>query len=257
MFVQIIEFTNLENISQNDAEEMIFFFVGSLKHNGQIISHLLVKSNNAYMLYVTTPKSDSLDQIFDSIHVKSNRDKLTRYFSIKQSKIGINADSQEYCSCETRSAIEMQTHAYDIDSVFTCCACGKPIPLYELPYLDNQSDHWYIVNWQGTYRATDILWLDSLNDRFTGNQLTNVNSTLNKIGINIAKEISEKTGYKCFYKVADLTKKVKFVQINDETVRPCPHCDKPMKYVKFCEGYERFVCEDCKLSSDLPKEPLY
>ncbi len=150
----------------------------------------------------------------------------------------------------------MQTYANDIDSVFTCCTCGKPIPLYELPYLDKQSDHWHIVNWQSTYSATDTLWLDSLSDRFTGNQLTNVHSALNKIGKSIAEEISEKTGYKCYYNIFDdLTKKVKFVENNGETLRLCPHCEKPMKNIKFSEDYERFVCEDCKLSSDLRKVP--
>ncbi len=84
MFVQMIEFKSSEYISQSDVEEMIHSFVCSLKSNGQIISdYLLVKSDDIYLLYVTTPKADSLNPRFDSIDVKRDRDKIYEHFSIK------------------------------------------------------------------------------------------------------------------------------------------------------------------------------
>ena len=256
MFVQMIEFKSIEKVSQNDAKESIEHFACCLKNNGQILSdYLLIQNSDTYMLYVTTPKADSLEKCFDSIYVKHDRNELNRFFELQAIKIGTNVDSQEYCSCKTRTAIEMQTFANDSDSVFTCCTCGKPIALYELPYLDKQDDHWYIVNWQNTYGATDTLWLDSLSDRFTGNQLSNVNSALNKIGRKIADEVSRKTRAKCYYNIFDdLTKKVKFVKENNKVLRLCPCCGNPMGHVKFCADYERFICEDCRLSSDLPKD---
>ncbi|MDE6441967.1 MAG: DUF2310 family Zn-ribbon-containing protein [Clostridia bacterium] len=256
MHVQIIELKSSGKSSKTDINGLINHFIVCLKNNGQILSEsLLVQNSNDYMLYVTTPKFDSLDERFDSVYVKRDRDELGKIFTITVNKIGTNADSQEYCTCNTRNVIEMQTFADDIDSVFTCCACGKPIALYELPYLDKQDDHWCIVNWQDTYRATDTLWLNSLSDRFTGNQLVNVNSVLNKHGKEIADEISQKAAVKVYYNIFDdLTKKVKFVTINGKNKRLCPSCGKAMKYVKFCNDYERFVCDDCSLSSNLPKE---
>ncbi|MCM1042587.1 MAG: DUF2310 family Zn-ribbon-containing protein [Corallococcus sp.] len=151
-----------------------------MKNNGQILSEpITVKNKRIYEIYVAVPKCDSLASCYDSVYVKCDRDLLEKYFEINVRQIGINADSQEYCSCKKRTAMEMQTFANDIDSVFTCCHCGKPVALYELPHLDKQEDHWAIVNWQNTYGATDTLWLDSLSDRFTGNQLVNISSTLN------------------------------------------------------------------------------
>ncbi len=149
----------------------------------------------------------------------------------------------------------MQTFADDIDSVFTCCSCGKPIALYELPYPFKHDDYWFIVDWQKSYQATDTLWLNSLSDRFTGNQLVNANSALNKLGKEIAEEIRGKTSLTVYYNIFDdLTKKVQFVKSNGRNVRLCPCCGKAMSYKKFCDDYERYVCEDCLLSSDLPKE---
>ncbi len=226
------------------------------ENNGQILSEsLLIQNDGIYSLYVTTPKCDSLDHCFDSIYARRDRDTLDKICTVTVRRIGTNADSQEYCSCQKRTLIEMQTFANDIDSVFTCCACGKPIALYELPYLDRQDDHWYIVNWQNTYRAVDTLWLDSLSDRFTGNQLVNANSVLNKNGRKIAAEIGQKVAAKVYYHIFDdFTKKVKFEKINGKNVRLCPDCGKVMKYVKFGDNYERFICDDCALSSDLSNE---
>lgn len=256
MFIQMIEFGNCKNKLQKDLEEMIVHFICCLENNGQILSkHLLVRIDGGYKLFVATPKINSLESTFDSKYVKKDRDALSEIFSITVTQIGENADSQEYCSCGTRTAIEMQTFENDMDSVFTCCTCGKPIALYELPYQDRQDDHWFIVNWQNMYRATDTLWLDSLSDRFTGNQLTNINSVLNRYGREVAEEISRNAELKCYYNVFDdLTKKIKFTKINNRTVRICPSCDKAMRYKKFCNDYERYVCDDCNLSSDLPKE---
>ncbi|MDE7454412.1 MAG: DUF2310 family Zn-ribbon-containing protein [Clostridia bacterium] len=256
MFAHIIELKRINDEVDVDIEEIISRFACSLESNGQILrDRITVKKDQGYDLYVTAPKCDSLESCHDSIYVKRDRELLNKYVTINVRQIGVDVDSQEYCSCEKRTTIEMQTFANDIDSVFTCCTCGKPIALYELPYLYMQDDHWYIVNWQRTYGATDTLWLDSLSDRFTGNQLVNVNSVLNKQGREIAKEISQKAGLKCYYNVFDdLTNKIKFTKINGKTVRLCPSCGKAMKYVKFCDDYERFICEDCMLSGDLPKD---
>ena len=256
MFVHIIELKRINGDEGNGVEEIINSFISALKNNGQILSgHKTVKTDNGYNLYVTAPKRNSLEPCNDSIYVKRDRELLSKYVTINISPIGVDAYSREYCSCEKRTAIEMQTFAGDIDSVFTCCSCGKPIALYELPYLDKQDDHWYIVNWQNTYRATDTLWLDSLSDRFTGNQLVNINSVLNRNGREIAEEIGRKAGLKCYYNVFDdLTKKVKIAKVNGKTVRICPSCGNAMNLVEFCDNYRRYVCEECKLSSDVMKD---
>ncbi|MCM1367484.1 MAG: Zn-ribbon-containing protein [Roseburia sp.] len=251
MYIYIIELQPLDHRSETEAEDIITEFVAALIHNGQILSeYMTCKNDKTYYLYVTSPKSDSLDAHYDSIYVKRSRKLLNECFAVSIRPNGINANSREYCTCKVRSRIEMQTYVSDIDSVFTCCTCGKPIALYELPYLDNQQDHWSIINWQKTYRAMHELWLDSISDRFTGNQLVNVNSTLNKAGREIAKEIEFKTEIKVYYNVFDdLTKKVRFAKAGDKMTRICPACGKAMKYVKFDDGHDRNICESCGLSS--------
>ena len=253
MFAQKIEFKYYKNKFHANDRKTIERFIQCLTNNGQILSeYSLIQNENNYALYVTTPKVDSLDPRFDSIYVKNARDEVNERYSVAATSIGVNVYSQEYCSCKSRDRMEMQTFANDLDSVFPCCTCGKPIALYELPYLDRQDDHYCIVNWQEEYSATDTLWLNSLSDRFTGNQLVNIESALNKHGREIANEIGTKTGCKCYYNVFDdLTKKVKFIKVNGKIARICPSCEKPMKRIEFFDDYERYVCDACGLSSNL------
>lgn len=256
MYIYSIQIREIRNDSDTDVRENIADFLCALENNGQILyGHLTVKNEYGYDLHVCTPKCDSLQPCHDSIYVTRYRELLQQYATVEIRQMGENADGQEYCSCQKRTAMEMQTFYDDTDSVFTCCTCGKPIALYDLPYLLNQKDHYHIVNWQNTYRATDTLWMDSLSDRFTGNQLVNPHSALNTIGREIAQEMEKNAGITCYYNIFDdLTKKVKFTRVDGNPVRLCPECGKAMEYVKICDDYERCVCRDCKLSSNLPTD---
>jgi len=256
MFVQSLELKLINSEKADFAEEAVLDFAAALLNSGQILpEYTTVKVGQDYKLIVTTPEKDSLEPCFDSIYVKQFREHINELFKTELNLIGINALSQEYCSCQKRTAIEMQTFADDIDSVFTCCDCGKPIPLYRLPYVLGEKEYYWIVNWQKTYKAIDTVWYDSISDRFSGNQLVNVHSELNRRGLDIAEEMAKAKGLTVYYNVFDdFTKKIKFVKQDGRHLRICPSCGKPMEYRKFGDDYERFVCEECKLSSEVPIE---
>lgn len=256
MYARVIEIIPNDKNPEVDFDELIGRFICSLKNNGQILSeYLLVNDDDKYSLYVTTPKLDSLNANFDSTYAARDRAELKKHCSFTVRSIGKNVYSEEYCSCDDWSIIEMETFAQDIDSVFICCTCGKPIALYELPHLDRQSDHGCIINWQNAYRATDELWLDGLSDKFTGKQLGNVNSRLNKLGKKIAAAMSRHTGAKIYLHISnDIPDQMQYATVDGQLTGLCPSCGKPMKYVKFCDDYEIFVCDDCSLSTDLPDD---
>ena len=145
--------------------------------------------------------------------------------------------------------MEMQTFRFDIDSVFTCCDCGKPVVLYELPYLEKREDHNDIQLWQDNYAAMDMLWLNCLCDRYTGNQRVKLDSALNKQGIEIAEYMSKQLGYPVYYHLeCDYGKSIKAEKVGDQQIHICPKCGKLMKRVRFSEDHERDICEECKLS---------
>lgn len=254
MFIQIVELKNVDSPREED-KNIIESWLSSLKYNGQILSdNFILKTEYGYDVCVSTPKRNSLESRYDNIFVKRDGNLVRERFLIVVRQLGESINGKEYCACAHRTALEMQTFDEDTDSVFTCCTCGKPIALYELPYIGGSDDYLYILNWQNSYRAMHTLWMNSLNDKVFGKQLVKANSELNKIGREIAKELSEKTQLKVYYNMFDdLTNNIKFVKVNGKAMRRCPSCGKPMTYTKF--GYDNgiLVCEDCKLSSDLPK----
>ena len=253
MYYKIIELSPKQpSVSYDGTKDLIWHFLYALECNGQILKNYKVIHSINFMLYVTTPKNDSLSEFHDSVYVKNDREKIGEYFNIQIKECGIDLESQEYCACEKRSAMEMQTHRFDIDSVFTCCDCGKPVVLYELPYLEMREDHNDIQLWQDNYAAMDMLWLNCLCDRYTGNQRVKLDSTLNKQGIEIAEYMSKQLGYPVYYHLeCDYGKSVKAEKVGDQQIHICPKCGRLMKRVKFSEDYERDICEECKLSYDV------
>lgn len=245
-------------ISREEAGEALWSFLSVLARNGQILKDSsLIKTNEGYSLYVTLPKEDSFDSKYDGIYVKRDRAKIEEIFDYTLIPLGENADSSPYCTCQNRSAIEMQTYRYDIDSVFSCCDCGNPIALYELPFpLEMQDDFYCVEGWQKDYAAMDMLWMNCLCDRFTTKQLVKIHSALNKRGIAIAKSMEEKLGYPVYYHLFcddGYGNTIKTKKVGDIEIHVCPKCKQVMKRLSMTDKLSIDICPHCHLSYDAHK----
>ena len=96
-----------------------------------------------------------------------------------------------------------------------------------------------------------VLWINSLFDRYTGNQRVKHDSVLNKSGIKIAEYMSEKLGYPIYYHLeCDYGNSVKAEQVGDKQIHICPKCGKLMKRLDIPDNDSIDVCEECRLSYD-------
>lgn len=239
-------------VQEDETEELIWNFLCALQNNGQILKdYKLVKDKN-YTMYLTLPKPDSFDDSHDSVHVARFRKEISEIYDVTFTPLGENAESQLYCECKKRTAMEMQPYNRDIDSVFTCCDCGKPIALYELPLPgEAQEDHYLIQAWQTNFAAVDALWMGGLCDRYTGNQRVKHDSALNSSGIEIARYLSEKLGHPVYYHLeCDYGRSVRAERVEDSEIHICPACERLMKRMHFSDDYERDICQECELSYD-------
>ena len=240
-----------EKIEYAEIKDLLWHFLFTLECNGQILKHYKIIEKENFLLYVTTPKQDSLDEKYDGCYVKKDKEEILKHFNLQIEDCGIDLESQSYCDCNKRTAMEMQTYDRDVDSVFTCCDCGKPIALYELPYPKDSEDYCAIQWWQDNYAAMDMLWMNCLCDRHTGNQRVKFDSPLNKQGIEIAQYMSQQLQYPVYYHLAcDYGKSIKTEKVNDKITHICPKCEKTMKRMKFSEDHERDICKNCNLSFD-------
>ena len=245
-----IELLPKRSISEEDAEELIWTFLCSLWRNGQILKdYKLIKDKN-YIMYVTFPKPDSFDEKYDGVYVKRDRKKINETYDCIITNLGENVESTAYCECKKRTAIEMQTYSRDVDSAFICCDCGKPIAFYELPFpADKEEDYYLVQAWQDSYSSMDMLWVNCLCDRYTGNQRVKPDSALNKQGIKIAEYMSGKLGYPVYYHLqCDYGNSAKAERIGNKQIHICPKCTKLMKRIKISDDYEIDICEKCRLS---------
>lgn len=248
--IELIPKTQINEENEENITDIIWTFLAALWNNGQILKNYTVAKDKNYILYVTLPKADSLDKKHDGIYVKQWRQKINEIFNITITALGENIESCEYCECEKRVAIEMETYNRDIDSVFTCLSCGKAIVLYELPFPEERETDFYILqSWQENFAAMDMLWVNCLCDRYTGNQRVKHDSALNKQGIKIAEYMSGKLGYPIYYHLqCDYGNSIKAEQIGNKQIHICPKCTKLMKRIKTSDEYEIDICEKCRLS---------
>ena len=256
MFCKIDLIPKEDKFDYDKMVDALWDFSSVLYYNGQILKNYKLIFDKIFTLYVNFPKTDSFDEKYDNVYVKRERAKIKELFDYEVTYLGRNLLSTDYCECKKRSAIEMQTDLIDIDSVFTCCDCGKPVALYELPFCDEEKEYWCVNNWQQNFSSMHRLWMNGLCDRYTGNQLVNLDSALNRDGLSIAEDMRKKLDCKVYYNAFDdLTGKVKYNMVGDTAIRYCPKCGNLMRRVKFTENYEVDVCDPCNLTSDVIQNP--
>ena len=78
------------SVSYDENKYFIWHFLYALESNGQILKNYKVIQDINVMLYVTTPKKDSLSEQYDSIYVRNDREKIGEQFNIEVKDCGIH-----------------------------------------------------------------------------------------------------------------------------------------------------------------------
>ena len=243
-----------ERPGKEDVEDLLWGFLACLFRNGQISRTYSLVREGDYFAYVTCPEDDSLREENDNAYVAGSRKKLGEIFACSVEKLGENVESAPACTCKKHSAVEMQTFHYDIDSIFTCLDCGRPIPLYRLPVpRQDQVEFFHEESWQQDFAAMERLWINCLCDRFSGRQLFDPASALNREGRELAENMSRALGCPVYYNLYDdgtrRGRKGRWTQTEHGKLRLCPKCGAPMRLFEL-ENYASWLCDACMSSVD-------
>jgi predicted nucleic acid-binding Zn ribbon protein len=137
-------------------------------------------------------------------------------------------------------------HVVDGGSPIICGTCRKSIPLYKLPNIFDEKEHYEVFNWDENSYNVHELYVNGLSDRFTYRQMNNINSQLSKDGRKICKAFEEATGipfyYYLFYFDWRLTKTKK-------TPETCSSCGKNWRFTDE-DSCVDFKCDKCRLVAD-------
>ena len=195
-----------------DVEDKLDFidtYFSTLYMNGQILSWDIYgkQEGEEFVAVVEITDDDALEEKYNLTGVKvltgkekpaesseanSYWEKYAGKLNMRYEVLADSALATDCCHCEKHSGYILYAEHDMISSPVYCVDCGDEIPLFRLPHLFDDKEHYAILTWQETYNAVEELWVNSLSDRFTRRQLCDPNSELNKQGVEICKELEKK-----------------------------------------------------------------
>ena len=224
-----------------EAIKPIWSFLGCLYKNGQILEEYeLMELDGSLCTFVTPPEDDALKAENNNIYGNESLAIVQENFIISSEFFGKNMDADdESCNCKEPSWYMLYADHISSESPVVCGDCGKTVPLYKLPFIFDEKEHYSVLRWQWAYKSIDSLWMQCLSDRFTYRQLHNPTSQLSKDGRDICSAFEEKLGKPFFYYLFNSSK----------TSKTCPICGTDWKIY----GEKTFVdykCDKCRLVAD-------
>ena len=88
--------------------------------------------------------------------------------------------------------------------------------------------------------------MNSLSDRFTKRQITNHDSQLNKLGLDIVNELEKKVNKPVYLFIANPIGGYFEFEKNNKNLEYCPKCGGEFKHIN--NDYADKVCEKCRLA---------
>lgn len=211
-----------------DEDGLIKDYLMTLNKNGQIMSdYSLLKDNDKYIVYCNVAEVDAINEKYNNEYVNRSY----KYLTIKLDVLGDNISYYDDCDCGKTSwyLLYADYTSFDSDSPLFCGECGKAISLHKIPKLFGEKEHWKLLIYQETYTAVDTLWMNSLSDRFTKRQITDVNSQLVKSGLEVRKELEDKLSKPIYLYIRKPMGGWFGPDTNEKTFDKCPICGESLQ----------------------------
>lgn len=243
------EYQNFER----DPVTFISQILAQWYHNGQVIGREMPITfhQNKFHARVCTPEQESL--------LSKNNSKEVAETLLAISEFGVNftgfeIEGRDYQAEETATSLYPKFQILYTTYLDTCSPLydGEqlaPIPLYRLK--DQQLSE-KLLNWQQNWQACDQLQMNcNILENESLSQICDENSELSKIGLELCKQIENKTQIPTFYYLYRLGKNK-----TKEHNRKCPICNGEWKLAEPLHDIFHFKCDKCRLVSNLSWELL-
>ncbi len=237
-----------ENLDENELWQKFYHVCGSLRENGQINGrdmNTYIK-NNRISIDLWTFTEEALDERYFTKYVTDAIKKLEEFCSSKIEIMYLGYVEEELdsvCTCEKHDYFVL--YYYGDFSPIRCGSCEKFVPLFKIPKL-HDTRVWDVLGWVNTYKAIKILDLNcGTGEKWAMRQQCNHDSGLSVQGRKVAAKITEVSGVKTYYFLANYKKISKIKDIN----RPCPSCGGEWHLDKEKFGYFCHQCNECLLMS--------
>jgi predicted nucleic acid-binding Zn ribbon protein len=237
-----------KGIDENELWHQFYTLLSYLRHSGQLVGRDMNphKLNGKMMATIVTATPNALDSKHHNSYVKkaiANLELLSGYtLDIKFVGTGEN---QENTICTCKKSKHYLLRYFNEYSPVQCGICYKAVPLFRLPKLRDDG-YEPITSWMSNMLACVLLDINcTVGEKWAIKQQSDPNTELGKLGISVAKLITEKTGAKCYYYLHNYAKR----SAAKDNARPCPSCGGEWLLKKEIHQYVWFKCDTCLLMS--------
>ena len=252
MFVAQIQFPFHSTNEDDETQDIVSSILRSMWQNGQISvrDFSVLSSPQGFSSFVTIPAEDALE---DKNHNKWVELGIERFVKVGGQRptfaiIGADAESGGPCECVESHGYILYTKWVACESPLRCAFCFFPVPLYRVPPTYDESEFWNLRCWEADYQACDTLQMHcTVLERTTMRQLSQLNSSLNKSGLNIRDLISASTKQAVYYYLYVQTGK----DVDSEVARKCPKCGGDWLLKEPWHNKFDFKCDKCHLLSNI------
>ncbi len=235
-------------VDQNELWHAFYGLLGFLWHNGQLIGRYMQPYAKDGQISATFPTAtdDALDAKYHNKYVIDGIAKLEELCSQKLEIewVGFGEDQEDsICNCTEHEHFLLRYH--DEYSSILCGSCEKQVPLFRMPKL-HDFGYWNLTNWESAYLGFVLIDLNcGAGEKWAIKQQCDYDSGLSKQGREVAAKITEATGVKTYYFLANYSKRSKVKDI----ARPCPSCSGDWHLDAPIHQYVRQKCDKCLLMS--------
>lgn len=251
LYIAKLSFPGEDSCDSEKVSHALHSLLGALRMNGQLLGkeYRISSADACYRVTVLLPDEDALESCHSNRYVQSAADGLhaVGLSGPNITKVGKDIETSGPCRCGKTTSHILYTNYLVIDSPLRCGNCFHPIPLYKMPPT-HHDDYYDIICWQADYQACDTLQMNSKTlERAATSELSRVDSSLSRRGIDICSRISANTGiptYYYLYRYEGLSSK-------KEHQRKCPSCGESWLLDEPWHELFDFKCERCRLLSNI------
>lgn len=253
MYLAELRFKIIADTNLTAAEHAIRNYLEALIFNGQVIGREFPTAwqQDAFTSRVVIPTEDALQKKWHSSKGLQAQQQLgAAGLAYPQLQLlGPDLLSQASCSKMPEQLLLFTSFA-DTCSAVRCADTLQPVPLYWLTPAN--IDHEALIRWQLQFQALDEIQLQEQRvlQKVAENSLQQLNSKLNRMGRQLARQLSKTNNIQIYYALYSGSSK----NCSKEAEKRCPSCGAHWKLALPKAELFDFCCEPCLLLSNIAWE---
>lgn len=249
MYVHRVEFCFRGNEPPEQLADVVEWFLSALRMNGQVCGREwpIYFQEDRCVAIVLSPEQGSLDPKYYGEHLKDRlREAETLGISITSATVAEDYSGANICRCADSSAYILYTTFVLLESPIRCLDCFLPVPLYKFPVMPS-GDYHEVICWQSDYQSCDNLQMNcAVLERAGTRQLSDVHSSLSKIGRENCGTLADLSGKPFYYYLY----RGRGRSISSERQKHCPSCEQPWYLETPLHSLFHYKCDQCRLLSN-------